>query len=381
MTSSKITTKKINYCSNCGKYGHSSKKCTDPITSLGIINIMIDGLKINKDAFLKFLDEKYIDIDDYNFSRIDNIQKLDQYKKNIKFLLIQRKHSLAYIEFIRGKYDINNLNLKTNENNIQKKKNSNYIIKNDLYRLFQNMCPKELDEISKLDFDYLWNNLWKKTSKKKIFQKEYENSKENFNFLIENKYIFELLKVKPLYETPEWGFPKGRRNLYEKNLECALREFEEETCIPVEKISLLKKIECIVEEYTASNNFNYRHIYYLSVDKSDKYNSIQNNSFESNYEVGESGWYSWDEAVEMIRGHYTEKIKIINQIYFLFLNLLIDYESIRNLTRLNKVDSFDSIESENSIESKYQYIKPNNKPHKILPDKSNPNNAILVNNI
>ena len=35
MTSSKITTKKINYCSNCGKYGHSSKKCTDPITSLG----------------------------------------------------------------------------------------------------------------------------------------------------------------------------------------------------------------------------------------------------------------------------------------------------------------------------------------------------------
>ena len=140
MTSSKITTKKINYCSNCGKYGHVSKKCSDPITSLGIINIMIDGLKINKDLFLKFLDDKYIEIDDYNFSRIDNIEKLDQYKKNIKFLLIQRKHSLAYIEFVRGKYDINRFTMNNKSSN---KQETTFVIKNDLYKLFQNMCPKE----------------------------------------------------------------------------------------------------------------------------------------------------------------------------------------------------------------------------------------------
>ena len=289
MTSSKITTKKINYCSNCGKYGHVSKKCSDPITSLGIINIMIDGLKINKDLFLKFLDDKYIEIDDYNFSRIDNIEKLDQYKKNIKFLLIQRKHSLAYIEFVRGKYDINRFTMNNKSSN---KQDTTFVIKNDLYKLFQNMCPKELEDISKLDFDYLWNNLWKKTSKKKVFQKEYENSKNSFNSLIENRYIFDLLKIKPLYDTPEWGFPKGRRNLFEKNLECALREFEEETSIPIDNISLLKKVECIVEEYTASNNFNYRHIYYLSVDKGNNLDSINNSLIESNYEVGEIGWYS-----------------------------------------------------------------------------------------
>ena len=74
--------------------------------------------------------------------------------------------------------------------------------------------------------------------------------------------------------------------MFEKNLECALREFEEETSIPIDNISLLKKVECIVEEYTASNNFNYRHIYYLSVDKGNNLDSINNSLIESNYEVG-----------------------------------------------------------------------------------------------
>ena len=31
---------------------------------------------------------------------------------------------------------------------------------------------------------------------------------------------------------PEWGYPKGRRNYQEKDLHCALREFEEETGYP-----------------------------------------------------------------------------------------------------------------------------------------------------
>ena len=33
------------------------------------------------------------------------------------------------------------------------------------------------------------------------------------------------------WEETEWEFPKGRRNFKEKDLECALREFEEETGI------------------------------------------------------------------------------------------------------------------------------------------------------
>lgn len=331
MSSSKLSTKKMNYCTNCGKYGHLNKKCTEPITSLGIICVMIDGLPINIESFGKFLDEKYVEIDNYNFSKIDNIDKLDLIKNNIKFLMIQRKHSLAYIEFLRGKYEIKEskqkLNINKSKDGLSRIKNLN-TTKNELSKLFQNMSPEEIEDISKLDFDNLWDNLWKKTSKNKLFKKEYENSKANFQQLIDMGLLADLVKIKPLYDGPEWGFPKGRRNLFEKNLECALREFNEETGIPNENIFLINKINCIIEEYLGTNNVLYKHIYYLALSNTNALHctdSIELLEKNENYEVGKIGWYSWEEATEMIRGHYTEKIKVLNQIYFLFLNLYIDY--------------------------------------------------------
>jgi 8-oxo-dGTP pyrophosphatase MutT (NUDIX family) len=38
------------------------------------------------------------------------------------------------------------------------------------------------------------------------------------------------------YEHPEWEFPKGRKNKDESDIECALREFEEETGINRDKL-------------------------------------------------------------------------------------------------------------------------------------------------
>mgnify|MGYP006216293235 CR=1 FL=1 len=60
-------------CLNCGFYGHGIRTCNYPITSYGIM------------CYMK-TDEK------------------------IKYLMIQRKDSLCYIELLRGKFDINNIN-------------------------------------------------------------------------------------------------------------------------------------------------------------------------------------------------------------------------------------------------------------------------------
>lgn len=85
MKSSKSVSRKNFYCSNCGKYGHNLKKCEEPITSLGIISVKFDQMPINNEGFKKFLASKYLEIDNYNFSHIDNINKLDIFKKNINF--------------------------------------------------------------------------------------------------------------------------------------------------------------------------------------------------------------------------------------------------------------------------------------------------------
>ncbi len=290
------------------------KKCDEPITSLGIISVKFDNMLIHNNSFKKFLSSKYLEIDNYNFSHIDNIDKLDIFKKNIKFLMIQRKHSLSYIEFLRGKYSLDKMD------HVQK--------------LFRNMAPEEIKLISNLNFDNLWDSLWRKTSKSKAFQKEYKNSKDLFGKLILLGELTKLLKIEPKYSSPEWGFPKGRRNLFEKNLDCAIREFEEETTISSDKLNILNKINCVTEEYTGTNSLNYRHIYYLSYVDSD---SISNQTIEdvSNYEVGKVGWFSWEEATELIRDYYTEKIKVVNQIYFLFLNLYLEYLSQEGISELS----------------------------------------------
>ena len=64
--------KEYNFCNNCGKHGHLFHQCKNPITSIGII---------------------VFNIDDFN---------------NIEFLMIRRKDTLGHIDFMRGKYNVNN---------------------------------------------------------------------------------------------------------------------------------------------------------------------------------------------------------------------------------------------------------------------------------
>ena len=45
--------------------------------------------------------------------------------------------------------------------------------------------------------------------------------------------------------TPEWGFPKGRRTPYETDLQCAVREFQEETGLHPYEFSILQNANCI----------------------------------------------------------------------------------------------------------------------------------------
>ena len=57
-----------------------------------------------------------------------------------KILMINRKDSLCYIDFIRGKYKLNNLE---------------YINK-----LFSRMSKEEIENIKTQEFSKLWKSLW-----------------------------------------------------------------------------------------------------------------------------------------------------------------------------------------------------------------------------
>jgi len=295
-----MTSKKM-YCINCGKNDHLLKECNEPIFSYGIICMKLDNkLNISPQIIEKFLVNKLIDIEEYNFTNLTNLSKRDYYKDKIKFLLIQRKHSFSYVEFIRGKYDENNIN--------------------EVLNLLNLMDKYEIDKILNNDLNYLWIDLWNKTSKYKTYQKEFETSIEKFNILKKNHNLKELINFNKLYDTPEWGFPKGRRDKNEKNLDCAIREFEEETGIDQTKYIILNRLNTIEELVSGTHQSIYKLIYYLALVYEETELTLNNE--HQKYEIGDMKWLSFEEIIPKIRPYFEEKIMIINKLYFLMINLI-----------------------------------------------------------
>jgi 8-oxo-dGTP pyrophosphatase MutT (NUDIX family) len=294
-----------NYCTNCGKLGHINKDCTEPIISCGIICFNIKNIPLQK--FENILYNKFIDIEEFNYKNLKSLNNIYKYKDDIKFLLIQRKHSLSYIEFIRGRYNDTDTN--------------------KLKYLFSLMSKNEVNNIKHTDFQILWDDLWKKTARSKTFLKEFTTSKNKFNNCKKNN-LFDYLESK--YDTPEWGFPKGRRNKYEKNLDCAIREFEEETNF--KNYTLFDRINFIEETFKGTNSIKYKHIYYFAGSDSDKINDINDI-----YEVGSIGWYTYDETINIIRSYDYTKHDIINQTYFFIISLL---EKINSTKKLSIISEF-----------------------------------------
>jgi len=118
-------------------------------------------------------------------------------ENRIKFLLIRRKHTLGYIEFIRGRYRVENVE--------------------GIIFLFQQMTPEEIKKIGESSFDELWKEMWNDFGYTQYRQQEYKHSKENFERLKysnddEDRYLglkFYVEQVKPTWSYAEWGFPKG----------------------------------------------------------------------------------------------------------------------------------------------------------------------------
>jgi len=294
-----------NYCTNCGKIGHNNKNCTIPITSYGIICINVNTLSVQQ--IENFLYNKYIDIEDYNYKNLNFINKIYKYKDDVKFLLIQRKHSLSYIEFIRGRYN------EKDTSNIEK--------------LFSLMAINEIENIKNNDFQVLWDNLWRKTARNKAFLKELNMSKSKFIYCKKNN-LFD--KMFSNYESPEWEFPKGRKNKFEKNLDCAIREFEEETRFT--NYTLYNRINCIEEVFKGSNLINYKHVYYIAGSDISVVDEICDM-----YEIGNIGWYSYEDVIKLLRPYSITKIDIINQLYFFIISILEKTSNCKSIIKKNYI--------------------------------------------
>jgi len=256
--------KNSNLCNNCGKMGHQFNQCKLPIISYGIVV----------------------------FSYFEN---------GLKYLMIRRKDSFGFIDFMRGKY---------NENNIYQ-----------LQNIVDEMSNYEKEKLLGSNFDTLLKEMWSDTQKgngNNYHKNEVNNSFKKFellkNGIMNGTNIVTLNDIinksnTNWYET-EWEFPKGRKNLKEKDLDCALREFEEETGIPLETIDVIENVLPFEETFIGTNHKAYKHKYFLAYINN---NNIELTNFQKS-EVSSLEWKTYEECINSIRPYNLEKKKLITNI-------------------------------------------------------------------
>ena len=256
------------YCNNCAKKGHIMDNCKDPITSIGII-----GFKFDKDT------------------------NTNTNKNSVKYLMIQRRDTYGYFDFMRGKYNFYNLNY--------------------LVNIINEMTVHEKQKLLTNDFDTLWGELWGDGKLDEIYKKEKASSKNKFTLLKDGiSFKNMIITLKDLidnsdtsWNSPEWGFPKGRRDYQEREMTTALREFNEETGIPTTNVDIIRNVNCYNEVFTSSNFKSYKHKYYLAkVDYGDNFKDYEES------EVSNLQWVSYEVAISLIRHYNVEKKNILTKI-------------------------------------------------------------------
>jgi 8-oxo-dGTP pyrophosphatase MutT (NUDIX family) len=280
-----MSIKKQVFCNNCGKLGHLFHNCRVPITSIGIIPLRI--------------------VKKFNAT-------LKHFENVIELLIIKRKDSLAFIDFMRGKYIM---------------EDKNYIL-----NLLNNMSINERMFLLENDFATIWNYLWNYNTNN-LYRNEEKLSKIKFNKLkcgfvniLESYTLKDLVDLcDKKYDEPEWGFPKGRRNYHEKDIVCGLREFEEETGYSQNNIAIVENILPFEEIFIGSNHKSYKHKYflaYMSEYKNQEKDDMVNLQKYQKSEVSKLEWKTFDECLKSIRPYNLEKKKIITNIN----NLLQQYK-------------------------------------------------------
>ena len=226
--------------------------------------------------------------------------------------MIQRKDSLGFMDIMRGKYRVSE---------------PDYIKKQ-----LRGMTERERERLLNDEFDDIWHDLWgADTESSQRYAHDRLISKQKLAELragIETSKgevysLADLLRQEPsVYKTPEWGFPKGRRDPYESDIDCAFRELYEETGISTDELWKVVNVSPFVEQFYGSNDVHYRHSYYVAqyIGKKDIRFDILNS--EMTKEIGNLAWKSLDEAILLLRPENVEKRGILIQLASLLRNFL-----------------------------------------------------------
>lgn len=262
--------KKLLFCYNCHEYSHIAKNCPKEINSYGIICYM-------------------------------------KYDNEIKYLLVERKYSFTYVDFLRGLYNIHDYEY--------------------IQDMFNKMTLFERCLIANNSFKYLWNKFWgkskiQKKSINRIFCKasvKFYILRNGFYSVYTKKYLkteYFIKNCKGNYKSSEWYFPKGKKNMEENEYQTAIREFKEETNIDIDNIIIRKELGKFIEQHEAANYKVYKVHFFIAeyIGDVNKCHIVGRNQYQLQ-EIGNIEWLTYKECLHKFRPYEKEKFQLLKQVH------------------------------------------------------------------
>jgi len=248
------------FCNNCAETGHTFRDCSHPVLSCGIILVR-------------------------NRACPTQPTTLPIPVNNIELLMVRRKDSMAYTDFMRGKYN------PTDTAYVQS--------------LLSTMTQSELKNIRTQTFETLWARMSLFSDRNEYM---FQSSREKF---------YEVLPICQTatspYTEPEWGFPKGRRFRSETDIQCAAREFFEETNIIGCAYTLIEDAK-FSETFVGTNQIPYEHRYILAtvndptmIDLHQRFTLLQKR------EISAIAWKTLSDCAALTRPHYSGRTALLSE--------------------------------------------------------------------
>jgi len=163
----------------------------------------------------------------------------------LSVLMVRKKNTYAYLDFVRGCYSPYN--------------------NQAMIDMFSKMTADEKITIRSLAFEFIWSRAWHSVQHRRQL---YFRSKARFekSFLYDGGVRLINLIDRSHNARDIWEVPKGKKEGREDDIECAVREFREETGLQKNKYTIMPHKQYRYE--FEDEGIKYIFVYYLAILKS-----------------------------------------------------------------------------------------------------------------
>ena len=185
-----------------------------------------------------------------------------------EIILICKRYTYAFNDFVHGAYASSS--------------------DAEILALLGRMTIDEKYDILSLNFSQIWYRVWLSAHKRTAFYFTAKNKYESA-FVHDGGARIRRLAARSGHSDRIWEIPKGRRHgRYEHPLQCALREFEEETGVSKKKYRLIPGATRVVSH--VDENIKYTSTYYIGWARGDVGINIDRGLIGGANEIFDTRW-------------------------------------------------------------------------------------------